>query len=123
MREAMGKFRFVVVVSCLLARAFCSEVCDAKGVAGKLGEKVEFVDTVHEVVIKDSGTIFLNFGGDYPDEVFAAVVMKDTHPRFPGIESWIGKKVHVEGVVSDYEGHHRIILRERGQISLVPEQN
>ena len=76
-------------------------------------------DTVREVTVTDSGTVFLNFGAAYPDEVLTVVVMKDTRPRFPGVETWKGKKVHIEGVVSDRQGHRRIILRDRGQAALV----
>jgi DNA/RNA endonuclease YhcR with UshA esterase domain len=109
------------MVPLLLARAMCGEVSDAKSAAGKLGETVLVEDTVREIVIKDSGTVFLNFGAAYPDEVLAAIVMKDTRPRFPGVETWNGKIVRIGGVVSEHEGHHRIILRERGQITLVAE--
>ena len=107
------------MIPLLLARALCGEVADAKSAAGKTGEKIQFEDTIREVVIKDSGTVFLNFGAAYPHEVLKAVVMKDTRMRFPGVETWSGKKVRIEGVVSDHGGHPRIILRERGQIVLV----
>jgi hypothetical protein len=103
----------------LLATAFSGEVLDAKSAAQKLGEKVVVEDTVREVVVKDSGTVFLNFGAAYPGEVLAAVVISATRPRFPDVETWIGKRVHLEGVVSEYEDHRRIILRERGQIILL----
>lgn len=104
--------------SCLLGVAVCGELLDAKTAASKTGEKVLIEEIIREVVIKESGTVFLNFGAAYPDEVLAVVVMKDTLPRFPGIESWKEKKVRVEGVVSEHEGRPRIILRERGQIAL-----
>jgi len=115
-------FCFALVIPWLLAHAFCGDVLDAKSAAQKLGEKVVIEDAVREVSITDSGTVFLNFGAVYPDEVLAVVVMKDTRPRFPGIETWSGKKVRIEGTVSDHEGHRRIILRDRGQIVLVAEQ-
>lgn len=108
----------VVLLAPLLAGA--GEVLDAKTASGKLGEYVVIEDTIKEVVIKDTGTVFVNFGAPYPEQTFAAVVMKDTRPRFPGIEAWSGKRVHLEGVVTEYEGQNRIILRERGQIALVP---
>jgi hypothetical protein len=115
----MRKLGLALMVPWLLAQAFCGDVLDAKSAAAKPGEKVVIEDTIREVVTKDSGTVFLNFGAAYPDEVLTAVVMKDTRARFPGIEEWNGKKVHIEGVVSDHQGHSRIILRERGQIALV----
>ena len=115
----MRKLILVLMVPWLLAQAFCGDVLDAKAAAAKPGEKVVIEDTVREVAITGSGTVFLNFGAAYPDEVLTAVVMKDTRSRFPGVEEWNGKKVHIEGVVSDHHGHPRIILRERGQAALV----
>ena len=115
----MRKLILVLMVPWLLAQAFCGDVLDAKAAAAKPGEKVVIEDTVREVAITDSGTVFLNFGAAYPDEVLTAVVMKDTRSRFPGVETWNGKKVRIEGEVSDHQGHRRIILRERGQIALV----
>jgi hypothetical protein len=108
-----------LVIPCLLAQASCGDVLDAKSAAAKPGEKVVIEDTVREVSITDSGTVFLNFGAAYPKEVLTAVVMKGTRPRFPGVETWNGKMVRIVGVVSDHEGHPRIVLRERGQIALV----
>ena len=117
--EGMRKLCIAFMVPWLFAQGLCGEVPDAKSAAAKPGEKVQFVDTVREVSITDSGTVFLNFGAAYPDEVLTVVVMKDTRSRFPGVETWNGKKVRIDGVVSDRQGHCRIILRERGQIALV----
>jgi len=86
-----------------------------------IGATVSFVDTVKEVVVKPSGTIFLNFGAKYPDESITIIVMDETRPRFPQIEKWLGKKVRVSGELSDYKGHRRIILREKDQIALASE--
>jgi len=84
----------------------------------KIGDSVAFVDVIQEVVIKPSGTIFLNFGKEFPNEVLTVIVMDDTRPRFPEVEKWSGKKVRVAGELSEHAGHRRIILRERDQISL-----
>ncbi len=100
----------------LLVTAYGAEAVDAQAAVKKTGESVLMVDVVREVVTKESGTVFLNFGAPYPNEILTAVVMKDTLPRFPGVESWSGKKVRIEGVVTEHQGHCRIVLRERGQI-------
>ena len=105
----------------LLMTAFCEEILDAPGAAAKVGENVIFEDTIHQVVDRDTGTVFLNFGAAYPKEVLTVLVMKETRSRFPGVETWEGKKVHVEGMVTEHEGHPRVILRDRGQIYLVEE--
>jgi hypothetical protein len=85
----------------------------------KAGDRVEFVDVVREVVLKESGTIFLNFGGKYPNERLTVVIMEETKKRFPGAETWEGWRVRVSGELSEHQGHPRIILRERGQIAPV----
>jgi len=110
-----------VFASLVLWMAFgaqAGEVLDARTAAGKLGENVVVVDTVHEVIVKDSGTVFLNFGAAFPKESLAAVVMKETRPRFPDVENWKGRTVRFEGRIIEHEGHRKIILRERGQITL-----
>ena len=117
----MRKLILALMVPWLLAQAFSGDVLDAKTAAAKPGEKVVIEDTVREVTITDSGTVFLNFGAAYPEEVLTAVVMKDTRGRFSGVETWNGKKVRIEGEVSNHQGHRRIILRERGQIALVEQ--
>lgn len=85
----------------------------------QIGSHVVFVDVISQVEIKPSGTVFLNFGGKYPDETLKAVVMAETRPRFPEAHKWEGRTVKVEGELTEHEGHKRIILRERGQIALV----
>ncbi len=90
--------------------------------AQSAGQTVSFVDVVQEVVVKDSGTIFLNFGGKYPNERLTVVIMAETKKRFPGAETWAGRKVRVTGELSEHRGHPRIILRERGQIEPLEER-
>lgn len=91
----------------------------AAAARAELGTQVAFVDVITEVEVKSSGTIFLNFGGKYPRETLKAVVMAETRPRFPEVHQWQGRRVKVEGELTEHEGHKRIILRERGQITLV----
>lgn len=91
---------------------------DAAEAAAKLGETVTIVDVIREVVTKPSGTVFLNFGAMYPNEILTAVIMAETLPRFPGIKKWNGHQVRLSGEITEYKGHRRIILRNRGQIQL-----
>lgn len=89
--------------------------------AHKNGETVSFEDRIVEIVVKESGTVFLNFGASFPNEVLKAIIMDDTRPRFPNALQWEGRRVRVSGVLSEKEGRKRIILRERGQIELVDD--
>ncbi|MFZ4598312.1 MAG: hypothetical protein ACOYNN_06665 [Terrimicrobiaceae bacterium] len=107
-----------VVFLCGFSAVWATEPNVSISASAKLGDEVTFVDVVQEVVIKPSGTIFLNFGKEFPNEVLTVIVMDETRPRFPDVEKWSGKKVRVVGEVSEHDGHRRIILRERDQISL-----
>lgn len=113
-----SRFLIPAAIACLAALHAVSAADSTSAATAELGSPVAFTDVIHEIVVSPEGTIFVNFGGKYPKETFAAVVMKETHPRFPDIESWVGKKVVVSGTVSEFEGHKRVILRERGQIKL-----
>ena len=111
-----------LLIALILALPFlpAAEPAGVDAIASKpAGEKVSFVDVVQEVVLKESGTIFLNFGGKYPKERLTVVIMDETKKRFPGAKTWEGRKVRVSGELSEHQGHPRIILRERGQIEPV----
>jgi hypothetical protein len=118
MRELRPRFLILAAIACFAALHAASAVDSQSAAGAEPGSPVTFTDIIREIVVSPEGTIFVNFGGKYPKETFAAVVMKETHPRFPDIENWVGKKVLVSGTVSEFEGHKRVILRERGQIKL-----
>jgi len=91
-------------------------VVDAAGAAGSVGSTVVMVDVVAQVVQKEGGPVFLNFGGVFPKETVAAVIFSAAVPKFPDVKDLEGQKVRITGLVSDYQGHPRIILRDPEQL-------
>jgi len=86
-----------------------------------VGQNVAVQGQVTQVGASErSHTLFLNFGGRYPDHVFTAVIFsKDLQP-FGDVRSWEGKTITVRGHVQLYKGKPEIIL-ERPQQVTVPK--
>jgi len=114
----MTKYIFLIVMVAFVT-TLGAETITASVAARRVGEMVFVEDTIREVITKPSGTLFLNFGDSFPRESLKAIVMAATRARFSGVEKWQGRRVRLSGIVTIYKGHARIILRERGQITLV----
>lgn len=105
--------------------AFVGNVCagdetiDAAAAAQAIGKTIVLSDVVTEVVVNESGAVFLNFGGAYPNEVFRVVVLSKLKTRFPEAENLENKRVRITGEVVEYEGYPRIILRNPEQLTVV----
>jgi TonB family protein len=73
---------------------------------------------------KDRHTLFLNFGGRYPNHVFDAVVLSKNLQSFPEARSWEGKNITVRGKIQLYKGRGKpeIILERQEQVTMVPNE-
>lgn len=80
------------------------------------GQVVTVEGDVSEVYTTASGAIFLDIGGRYPDNAFAAVIFKDDAGKFPDTVSLSGKTVQVTGAIRLYQGRPEIILNDPAQI-------
>jgi hypothetical protein len=84
--------------------------------AAHVGEMATVVGTVASVHRSKSGNVYLNFGADYPHQLFSGVVL---HPRgsWPqGLDSLTGKRVGVRGKISVYKGQVQIVIKNVEQI-------
>jgi DNA/RNA endonuclease YhcR with UshA esterase domain len=73
---------------------------------------------VSQVSQSRSGTIFINFGGEYPNVVFFAVIFDDYLDQFTDVFSLEGAVIAVTGTVKMYRGKPEIILTSNSQIKL-----
>jgi TonB family protein len=65
-------------------------------------------------------TLFLNFGGQYPDHVFNAVIFSQQFQLFPEARSWEFKSIEVRGKIQLYKsnGKPEIILERQEQVTV-----
>ena len=112
----------VVVVSLLglaavaapaLAQTQVTAPADAKA---HVGQTVTIEGPVGNVSTARSGKTFIDIGGRYPDNAFAAVIFADDSAKFPDIKALDGKVVDITGAVSLYRGKPEIVLKSADQV-------
>ncbi len=84
--------------------------------AAHLGETATVVGTVAAVFRSRKGTVYLNFGADYPHQTFTAVALAPAPAWTVGLDSLVGRRVRVQGTISSYRGRVEIVLRRPEQI-------
>jgi DNA/RNA endonuclease YhcR with UshA esterase domain len=88
-------------------------------IALRAGENVVVKGTVSEVFTDPrSQTTFIDMGGAYPFNHFAAVIFPDSARAFPMAASLNGKHVEIAGTVRLYRGKPEIILTAPNQIQM-----
>jgi DNA/RNA endonuclease YhcR with UshA esterase domain len=84
-----------------------------------IGETVTIEGTVNEVHHAASGrATFIDMGGRYPNNTFAAVIFKDDADKFPNVDTLTGKVIDITGRVKDYKGGCEIIVNGSEQLKI-----
>jgi exonuclease VII large subunit len=99
----------------LAAPALAQTIAPADAKA-HVGQTVTIEGPVGNVYTARSGMTFIDIGGRYPDNVFAAVIFADDTAKFPNVKALDGKVVDVTGAVSLYRGKPEIILKSADQV-------
>lgn len=81
-----------------------------------VGQTVTVEGAVGNISTGRSGTTFIDVGGRYPDNNFAAVIFAADKSKFPGLDALDGKTVAVTGQISLYRGKPEIILKSAEQM-------
>ena len=111
----------VAVVLLLVAPASDVPVLTPDQAKDHVGEEVVVRGQVLELGASENGdTLFLYFGGEYPDHVFNAVIFSQHLRVFPEARSWKGQIIEVRGKVQLYEGRGKpeIILERQEQVMI-----
>ena len=72
--------------------------------------------TVTEVKTGRGGVTFLDMGGSFPDNAFAAMIFASDLAKFPGAKTLKGKTVAISGEVVLYQDGPEIILKTADQL-------
>jgi DNA/RNA endonuclease YhcR with UshA esterase domain len=83
-----------------------------------VGQTVTVEGAVSAATTARSGVTFIDIGGSYPDNAFAAVIFADDAGKFPNIRALDGKTVDVSGAVRLYKGKPEIIVSDPAQIKM-----
>lgn len=104
----------IALTGVLAAAAISKPAIKIDGNVGEAATVEGVVDEVH--VARKSGTIFIDMGGQYPNNTFTAVIWPENAGSFPNVSSLYGQTVKVTGTLQLYQGKQEIILREASQL-------
>ena len=88
--------------------------------AAHVGETVTVVGTVATVHRSRAGTLYLNFGADYPHQTFSGAVLHPGGAWTEGLDSLAGKRVGLRGRISVYKGQVQMLIEQGDQIVAPP---
>ena len=110
---ALGSITLGLAAAALPARAETIAPNDAKT---HVGQTVTIHAAVEEVKTGRGGVTFLDMGGAFPDNVFAAVIFPSDLAKFPSAKTLKGKTVAISGPVQLYQGKPEIVLKTPDQL-------
>jgi DNA/RNA endonuclease YhcR with UshA esterase domain len=122
MRTAIILMRTAIIlaVSCAIAAPALAQTkqqtvtpTEAKA---HIGQTVTVEGPVSDVHAARSGAIFIDMGGRFPDNAFAAVIFVGDLAKFPGVNAFGGKTAEISGPVQLYQGKPEIVLRSPDQV-------
>ncbi|MEO6846858.1 MAG: hypothetical protein ABI443_05335 [Chthoniobacterales bacterium] len=73
---------------------------------------------VKEIVTDSGGNTYVSFGGKLPDIMFSGFIFPMDLGKFPNLDSFVGKKVEIEGKISYHYRRARIVMTSPAQIRL-----
>ena len=88
--------------------------------AAHVGETATVVGTVAAIFRSKKGTVYLNFGADFPHQTFTGVALAPAGAWTQGLDSLVGRRVGVHGAIASYRGRVEIVLEDAGQIVPAP---
>ena len=115
---------FIALVAATLCYAWAgaddaktNSVIEIKAGAAKdnVGKEAVVSGTVAEIN-KAQGLVRLNFEQAFPHQPFTAVIFAKNTNAFGDLESLKGKKVEVNGKITEYRGRPQIILTSTNQL-------
>jgi hypothetical protein len=88
--------------------------------AAHAGETAMVVGTVISVHRTKSGSIYLNFGADYPHQTFSGAILEPGSAALQNLDGLVGKRVGIRGLIKLYKGQAEIVITTREQIVVEP---
>jgi DNA/RNA endonuclease YhcR with UshA esterase domain len=113
---AMRALSLALVLSFFATSAFAETIAPSEA-RNHVGENLTVEGVVSEVHHAASGkAIFIDMGGRYPNQPFAAVIFERDFDKFPKVDALEGKTVDVNGAIKLYKARPEIILNDPEQI-------
>jgi len=109
----------LLIVSTSLVAADAPPGLTPDEAAQSVGQKIVMGGKVSEVRVAENGDVSLNFGGDYPGEIFSVLIPHREAKKFPTFAELAGKTVRVTGTVKLEGDRPRIVLKDPALLEVV----
>lgn len=106
-------------ISIVLSTAAFADNISYRDVSQYVGQTVTVVGKVSQVSTGNSGAIFINFGGRFPNHTFYGVIFRKNVGLFPGVRDLTSHTVELTGKIQIYKGKPQIVVRSSGQIQVL----
>jgi hypothetical protein len=93
---------------------------DFRDAASQTGKMACVSARVLRVFTSKAGNTFLDYCTDYRKCPFTSVIFESDRSKFGNLETLRGRRVEIRGLVTDYQGRAEIIIRNPGQIRVLP---
>ena len=117
------KFLLTILVSIAMVTSSLAtdeRSIDAKDAAQHVGETVVVSGTVVEAHDFKGGSIVLNFGAKYPNQIFVVFIPKNLVDVTGDMHQYVGKEMVVEGKIEMYKGKPEIKVDDVGWKNELP---
>jgi DNA/RNA endonuclease YhcR with UshA esterase domain len=111
MKTLVLAFGFAIITAPAFAQAI--QPAEAKGHVGQTVTVEGTVDNVHTTA---AGNTYIDIGGKYPNNTFAAVIFSKDASKFTDVNALKGKTVDITGPVKLYKEKPEIILKSADQL-------
>ena len=112
---------FVFFIFVILQTAYPQNKIKTSEAENYIG-KIEIVEGfANQIYHSRGGTCFIDMDGDYPNNVFTAVIFKSDLKKFKDIDEYEGKEIEVKGIIKEYRGKPEIILKNKSQIQIIEQ--
>src|SRR6186997_2188284 len=111
----------LVVLSFVLWLTSCStQTVTPEEAHGYVGTRVIVCGEVASTYTSKKGNVFLNFGGEYPNQVFSIVIYSEDAATFENNPATLyqGKKICVTGTVHNYKKKPQIQVSDQDQLEI-----
>jgi len=111
MKTLVLAFGFAIITAPAFAQAIAP--ADAKAQVGKTVTVEGTVDNVHTT---PAGNTYIDLGGHFPNNTFAAVIFSKDTSKFTNVTALKGKTVDITGPIKLYKDKPEIILQSADQL-------
>ncbi|WP_288929241.1 OB-fold nucleic acid binding domain-containing protein [uncultured Maritimibacter sp.] len=116
--NVMRKLAAALGLALLMANGAVAETVAPRDAVENVGFTVTVEGVVSQVSISRKGTVYINFGGWYPNHVFQGVIFNDDARNFSNVRDLEGQTVTIRGRIKMYNGKPEIIVDSPSQIQV-----